>query len=194
MGFCIWGIMNNAVNTGVHVSFLISGIFSFGKISRSGIVRSCDSSLFYFWLFRATPAYMEVPRLGIQLELRRRPTAHPQQRRIWATSATHTTAHGNAGSLTHWARPGIEPASSWMPVRSISIASRQKLPFLFIFCGPSMLFPIVAALARIPATRARGFPLLHSAPCPPRPLCVVFLWRVVLTGAGCGSELCFSGS
>ena len=33
-------------------------------------------------------------------------------------SATYTTAHGNDGSLTHWLRPGIEPASlmdaSWV--------------------------------------------------------------------------------
>ena len=27
---------------------------------------------------------------------------------------TYTTAHGNAGSLTHGVRPGIEPASSWI--------------------------------------------------------------------------------
>ena len=33
----------------------------------------------------------------------------PQQRQIWATSATYTTAHSNAKSLTHWVRPGIEP-------------------------------------------------------------------------------------
>ena len=31
------------------------------------------------------------------------------QHRIWATSATYTTAHGSARSLTHWARPGIKP-------------------------------------------------------------------------------------
>ena len=37
--------------------------------------------------------------------------------RIWAASATHTTAHSNAGSLTHWARSGTEPASSWTQVR-----------------------------------------------------------------------------
>ena len=35
-------------------------------------------------------------------------------------SATYTTALSNAGSLTHWARPGIEPASSWMLVRFFS--------------------------------------------------------------------------
>jgi len=28
----------------------------------------------------------------------------------------YTTAHGNTGSLTHWARPGIEPTTSWFLV------------------------------------------------------------------------------
>ena len=36
-----------------------------------------------------------------------------QQCRIRAVPANYTTAHGNAGSFTHWARPGIEPTSSW---------------------------------------------------------------------------------
>ena len=40
----------------------------------------------------------------------------PQQLGIWAVSATYTTAHGNARSFTHWARPGIEPATSWFLV------------------------------------------------------------------------------
>ena len=35
-------------------------------------------------------------------------------------SVTYTTAHGNAGSLTHWARPGIAPTTSWLLVRFIS--------------------------------------------------------------------------
>ena len=35
---------------------------------------------------------------------------------IQAMSATYTTVHSNAGSLTHWVRPGIEPASSWILV------------------------------------------------------------------------------
>ena len=26
----------------------------------------------------------------------------------------HTSAHGNGGSTTHWARPGIKPTSSWI--------------------------------------------------------------------------------
>ena len=39
---------------------------------------------------------------------------------IGVASATYTTAHGNAGSLTPWARPGIEPVSSWMLGRCVS--------------------------------------------------------------------------
>ena len=35
-------------------------------------------------------------------------------------SVTYTTAHHNAGPLTHWERPGIEPESLWMLVRFVS--------------------------------------------------------------------------
>ena len=44
------------------------------------------------------------------------PVPQPQQHQIRAASAAYATAHGNARSLTHWARPGIVPASSWMLV------------------------------------------------------------------------------
>ena len=33
---------------------------------------------------------------------------------------TYATAHGNAGSLTHWVRPGIKPASSCILVRFLT--------------------------------------------------------------------------
>jgi len=55
------------------------------------------------------------------------PMLYPQQHQNWATSVTYTTAHGNAGSLTHWARPGIEPATSWFPVGFISSAPWREL-------------------------------------------------------------------
>ena len=52
--------------------------------------------------------------------------------------AVYTTAHGNAGSLTHWVRPGIEPASSWILVRFVSTEPWWELPlplfFMFQFC------------------------------------------------------------
>ena len=52
--------------------------------------------------------HMEVPRLGVELEVQLRRA--PQQHQIQASSATYTAAWGNARSLTHWARPGIKPA------------------------------------------------------------------------------------
>ena len=57
----------------------------------------------------------------------------PHQWGIQAASVTYTTAHCNAGSLTHWARPGIEPVSSWMLVRFISLEPWQELHMLVTF-------------------------------------------------------------
>ena len=58
--------------------------------------------------------------------------SQPQQRQIQAKSATYTTAHGNARSLTHWARPGIEPKTSLFLVGFISSAPWWELLFLFL--------------------------------------------------------------
>ena len=80
---------------------------------------SSPLSVFFFCLFafsRATPmAYGDSQARGPIGAV-----AEPQQRGIQATSATYTTAHGNARSLTHWARPGIEPTTSWFLVRFVS--------------------------------------------------------------------------
>ena len=46
-------------------------------------------------------------------------------------SATYTTAHGNA--LTHWARPGVEPTSSWMLVRFIDHWATMGTPLFFFY-------------------------------------------------------------
>ena len=50
-----------------------------------------------------------------------------QQLGIRVTSSTYTTAHGTAGSLTHWARPGIEPATSSFLVRLVSSVPQREL-------------------------------------------------------------------
>ena len=49
---------------------------------------------------------MKVPRLG--------------RGRIQATAAGLHHSHSNAGSLTHWARPGIKSVSSWILVGFVS--------------------------------------------------------------------------
>ena len=57
----------------------------------------------------------------------------PQQRRIRAVSANYTTAHGNAGSLIHWMRPRIEPASSWLLVGFVSAAPQWQLLEMYFY-------------------------------------------------------------
>ena len=86
-----------------------------------------------------------------------RPMPQPQQHQIRAASGTHTTAHSNAGSLTHRERPGIEPATSRFLVRFISTAPRWELPFVcFCFslfsvpCGPSLILCMFFSLLSVP--------------------------------------------
>ena len=84
-----------------------------------------------FWSFLGPlPQHVEVPRLGVKLELSATP--QPQQHGIWAESATYTTAHGNAGPLTHWARSGLEPATSWLLVRFVNYCTRMGTLILCI--------------------------------------------------------------
>ena len=70
--------------------------------------------------------HMEVPRLEAESELQllayTTATPQPQQHK----SVTYTTAHCNARSLTHWAKPGIEPTSSWILVRFVSTSPQRE--------------------------------------------------------------------
>ena len=95
-------------------------------------------NLFFFFFFLGPYLWhIEVPGLGVNQSCSCWPTPQPQQRQIWAMSATYyTTAHGNAGSLTHWLRPGIEPATSWFLVRFVSDAPQQELQNSFILTQP----------------------------------------------------------
>ena len=70
------------------------------------------------------PQHMEVSRSTQNYSCRPRP--EPRQRRIWAVPGTYTTVTATVGSLTHWARPGIEPISSWILVRFVSPAPQQE--------------------------------------------------------------------
>ena len=53
---------------------------------------------------------------------------HSNARQICAVSVTYTTAHSDVGFLTHWARPWIEPASSWILVGLVSGEPQWELP------------------------------------------------------------------
>ena len=91
---------------------------------------------FYFFLFychfRATHMTYGSSRSRSQI---RAATVRlgSQQCQIWATSVTYTTASGNAESLTHWVRPGVEPASSWILVGFLTCWARVGTPRLCSF-------------------------------------------------------------
>ena len=63
------------------------------------------------------------------------PMPPPQQCQIPAASATYTAVCGNTGSLTHWVRPGIEPTSSWIPVRFLTCWATMRTHVFFFFFG-----------------------------------------------------------
>ena len=99
----------------------------------------CYCILFYFFIFyffvfsRATPeAYGDSHVRGligaVAAGLRQNHSNLGSK-----PSETYTTAHGNAGSLTHWARPGIEPSTSWFLVRWVNHCTRWELQLLYFF-------------------------------------------------------------
>ena len=90
--------------------------------------------------------HMEVPRLGVQSKLQlpayATATAMPDPR-----SATYATAHGNAESLAHRGRPGIESMSSWILVGFITAVPQRELLrfffFFFFFFGVGLIYNII---------------------------------------------------
>ena len=74
--------------------------------------------LFLFVFLGLRLRHMEGPRLGVWSEL--------QQLRIRAASATYTTVHSNARSLTHWVSPGIEPTTSWFQRQILNPLSESR--------------------------------------------------------------------
>ena len=93
--------------------------------------------LFFFAFLGMYLRHMEVPRLGMNRSCSRWLTPQPQQWGIQATSATYTTAHGNDGSLTYRARPGIKPATSWSLVGFVSAAPQWELLAICVLDKPS---------------------------------------------------------
>ena len=84
--------------------------------------------------------HMEFPWLGSNPSYNCWPTPQPQQCEIQATFVTYTTVHGNTESLTHWARLGIEPASSWILVGLITAEPQRELPWFLSFLLACLLF------------------------------------------------------
>ena len=82
--------------------------------------------------------HMEVPRLGVESELQlptyTTATAMPDR----ALTVNYMAALGNAGSLTHWARPGIKPATSWILVGFIRHWAMKEMPESCVLKDPQL--------------------------------------------------------
>ena len=89
-------------------------------------------SFFFFFFLELHLQHLKVPRLGVELELQLLGLHHShsnvKSEPPREDSATYTTACSNTGSLTHQARPEVEPASSWILVRFVSPAPQWELP------------------------------------------------------------------
>ena len=92
-----------------------------------------------FFLFFLLLLFFLIPGPGFELELQLLPMPQPQQHQIWAASVTYTAISGNIRSLTHWVRPGIEPAPSWRQCQFPNLLSHNGksnfvlLKFLLLF-------------------------------------------------------------
>ena len=103
-----------------------------------GIIESLRPMLavkkkFFFFVFLGPhPQHMEVPRLGVESELWL--LAYATATALPDLSCTCDLHHSSrqCRSLTHWVRPGIEPASLQIPVEFIIADPRWELPVLFI--------------------------------------------------------------
>ena len=85
---------------------------------------------------------MEVPRLGLNRSCSHWPTPKHSNAGSELPSATYTTAHSSARSLTHWARPGID----LHPTSQICFCwDTMGPPQFWLLLYPSWLFQIPGA-------------------------------------------------
>ena len=99
-----------------------------------------ELSDFLVCLLRATPvsyggsqARGQIRATAASLCHSRQPVPQPQQHGIQAASVTYVIAYGSTRSLTHRARPGIKPTSSWILVRFVTTEPQWELPSCQIF-------------------------------------------------------------
>ena len=87
----------------------------------------------FICLFRATLTAYWSSLARSQIRAAAAGLHHSHSNTVWAASAAHTTAHGNARSLTHWARPEIEPVSSWILIEFLTAVPRWELQIVAFY-------------------------------------------------------------
>ena len=95
--------------------------------------------LIFFFLFTAAPEAYGSSQSGVKLELQLRPMLQPQQHWIPTLSVTYMTACGNTRSLTQWARPGFDPASSRALCQVFNLLSHNVNSVIFLTKGEFVL-------------------------------------------------------
>ena len=88
---------------------------------------------YIFFLFTASPVAYGSSGPGVELRLKLRPMLQPQQYWIWAVSVTYAAGCSNAKSLTHWARPGVEPTFSQRKDQVSNLLSHNGNSCLFVW-------------------------------------------------------------
>ena len=129
-GFQWWGH--------IHTISLLYCSYSFRS---SVLLNTCISPTFFICWFvcsMATPVAHGDSQPSGPIRTTAASLHHSHSNIRWAMSMTYTTAHCNTRFLTHWARLGTEPATSWFPVRCISTAPQRE-----------HLYHVLRALSRI---------------------------------------------
>ena len=143
MGFCLLGF-----GCAHGMKFLGQGLNPCHSSDKAGFLTHWATTEFWglgcFWvfcllflfLFMAPLQHKDISGLGVKLEPQLKPMQQSQQHRIWAAFTTYAAAGGNAGSLTHWSRPEVEPTSSrtlcWV-LNQLSHNRNSGLVYLFHF-------------------------------------------------------------
>ena len=102
--------------------------------------------LFSFFLLRTTPVAYGDSQARDWIRAAAAGCSHSNTRS--KLLLVYTTAYGNARLLTHWARPGIEPVSSWILVGCITCLATMGPPWnLFLWAwtmslGQSWFLPL----------------------------------------------------
>ena len=124
-------------------------------------------SIFFFSFLRLHLRHRKVPRLGIKSELQLK----SQPQRVQAASAIYTAACGNIGSLTYWAKPGVEPTSSQRQGQVLNSLSHNGNSLIPIKFQLNSLDQVSECLAK------HTCPQRHQEPSwQPNPMCQHYLY------------------
>ena len=110
------------------------------------IILFCFISFYFILLFRAVPEAYESSQARGQKGAAAACLHHSHSD---TRSKPRLRPHGNAGSLIHWVRSGIKPASSWILVGFITSEPRRELPRILYLNPILFLFYVHVELSMI---------------------------------------------